>query len=85
MLVYIDNFTSPLHLEKKTLQLNIDNALVWAQALSLFQSILLSLGQSISHDNALYIGNYYIIKCICLMIARGQGTVSDYCVPPFAC
>ena len=30
------------------------------QALSLFQSILLSLGQSINHDNALYISNYYI-------------------------
>jgi hypothetical protein len=31
-----------------------------AQALSLFQSILLSLGQSINHDNALYISYYYI-------------------------
>ena len=30
------------------------------QALSMFQSILLSLGQSINHDNALYISNYYI-------------------------
>ena len=31
-----------------------------AQALSMFQSILLSLGQSIiNHDNALYISNYY--------------------------
>jgi len=30
------------------------------QALSLFQSILLSLGQSLSHDNTLYISNYYI-------------------------
>ena len=32
-----------------------------AQVLSMFQSILLSLGQSIKHDNALYISNYYII------------------------
>ena len=31
-----------------------------AQTLSLFQSILLSLGQSINHGNALYISNYYI-------------------------
>jgi hypothetical protein len=31
-----------------------------AQALSMFQSILLSLGQSINHDNVLYISNYYI-------------------------
>jgi len=31
-----------------------------ARALSLFQSILMSLGQSINHDNALYISNYYI-------------------------
>jgi len=31
------------------------------QALSMFQSILMSLGQSINHDNALYISNYYII------------------------
>ena len=33
-----------------------------AQALSMFLSILLSLGQSINHDNALYISNYYIIN-----------------------
>ena len=31
------------------------------RALSMFQSILLSLGQSINHDIALYISNYYII------------------------
>ena len=31
-----------------------------AQTLSLLQSILLSLGQSINHDNALYISYYYI-------------------------
>jgi hypothetical protein len=31
------------------------------QSLSLFLSIPLSLVQSINHDNALYIGNYYII------------------------
>jgi hypothetical protein len=30
------------------------------RALSLFQSILLSFGQSINHDNALNISNYYI-------------------------
>jgi hypothetical protein len=28
-----------------------------AQALSMFQSIILSLGQSIDHDEAIYIGN----------------------------
>ena len=28
-----------------------------AEVLSMFQSILLSLGQSINHDNALYISN----------------------------
>jgi hypothetical protein len=33
-----------------------------AQALSLLQSILLSLGQSINHDNALFISNYYISR-----------------------
>ena len=32
-----------------------------AHALSMFLSILLSLGQSITHNNALYISNYYII------------------------
>jgi hypothetical protein len=32
-----------------------------AQALSMFQSILLFHGQSINHDNVLYISNYYII------------------------
>jgi len=32
------------------------------QALSMFQSILLPLGQSINHDIALYISNYYIIN-----------------------
>ena len=32
------------------------------QALSMFQSILLSLGQSINHDNVLYISNYYIVE-----------------------
>ena len=31
-----------------------------AQALSMIQSILLSLGQSINHNNDLYISNYYI-------------------------
>jgi hypothetical protein len=31
-----------------------------AQALSMFQSMLLSIGQSINHDNALYITNYYM-------------------------
>ena len=31
-----------------------------AQASSLFQSILLSLGQFINHDNAIYISNYYV-------------------------
>jgi hypothetical protein len=31
-----------------------------AQALLMFQSILLSLGQSINHYNALYISNYYM-------------------------
>ena len=31
-----------------------------AQPLSLLQSILLSLGQSINHDNSLFISNYYI-------------------------
>ena len=31
------------------------------RALSMFQSILVSLGQSINHDIALYISNYYII------------------------
>jgi hypothetical protein len=47
-----------------------------AQALSLFQSILLSLGQSIAHDNVLYISNYYIInrfnpaKFLCLSETR---------------
>jgi hypothetical protein len=33
-----------------------------AQALSMFQSILLSHGQSLNHDDALYISNYYIIN-----------------------
>ena len=35
-----------------------------AQALSMFQSILLplGLGQSINHDNAIYISNYCIIS-----------------------
>ena len=31
-----------------------------ARALSVLKSIPLSLGQSIKHDNALYISNYYI-------------------------
>ena len=31
-----------------------------AQSLSMFQSILPSLGKSINHDNSLYISNYYI-------------------------
>ena len=35
-----------------------------APALSMSQSNLLSLGQSINPDNALYIGNYYIISGI---------------------
>ena len=30
-----------------------------ARALSVLKSILLSQGQSINHDNALYLGNYY--------------------------
>ena len=32
------------------------------QALSMFQSILLSHGQSLIHDDALYISNYYVIN-----------------------
>ena len=35
-----------------------------AQTSSMFQSILLSLGQSINHDNALYINNYYIYSVV---------------------
>jgi hypothetical protein len=31
-----------------------------AEALSMIQSILLFLGQSVNHDNALYISNYYM-------------------------
>jgi hypothetical protein len=33
-----------------------------AQVFSMFQSILLSLGQFINHDNALYINNFIIIQ-----------------------
>jgi len=56
-----------------------------AQALSnsMFQSILLSLGQSINHNTALCISNYYISK-VCQWLAAGQwfspGTVFRF--PP---
>ena len=39
-----------------------------AQALSLFQSILLSLEQSINHDDALCISNYYINVFYCIIL-----------------
>ena len=37
-----------------------------AQALSMFQSILLSFWQSINHDNALYISNYLYNSYLCI-------------------
>jgi hypothetical protein len=47
-----------------------------ARALSLLQSILLSLGQSINHDNAIYISNYYI-NIVHLALIEIQDLIND--------
>ena len=65
---------------------DIHQSLTAAQALSLFQSTL-SLGQSINHDNALCISNYYINNaCLCISSDYWHNTLTmtfyiftDYC------
>ena len=48
--------------EIKRIVTYIQGIIVWLRRYQCCeQSILLSLGQSINHDNALYISNYYII------------------------
>ena len=44
-----------------------------AQVFSMFQSILLSLGQSINNNNALYISNYNINNTI--LYQHGHGVI----------